>query len=144
MLDCTNNKCLAVRVGAPAWRSLRIQSVMGMLVLSAAILISPPQVDAADQGNSNGNGNSGKKWVASWTTSPQNVYKGNTPLTTALANFAFPPDATDPTLRQANNQTLRMILKPDLWGDTMRVRLTNTWGAQAITFGAVTIGLQSF
>jgi hypothetical protein len=37
-----------------------------------------------------------------------------------------------------------MILKPDLCGDTMRVRLSNTWGNGPITFGSVTLGLQSF
>jgi hypothetical protein len=37
-----------------------------------------------------------------------------------------------------------MIVKPDLWGNTMRLRFSNTWGTQPITFGRVTIGLQSF
>ena len=82
----------------------------------------------------------GKKWVATWTTAPQNTWKGsNAP---ALVNFAFP--FTAQAGPQAQDQTLRMIVKPDLWGDTMRVRLSNTWGTQAITFGKVAIGLQSF
>jgi hypothetical protein len=80
------------------------------------------------------------KWVATWTTAPVNTWKGSTAA--ALVNFAFPFTAT--ALPQAQNQTLRMILKPDLWGDTMRVRLSNTWGAQPVTFGKVAIGLQSF
>jgi len=83
-----------------------------------------------------------QKWAASWTTSPQGRWPGiaGNP---ALVNFAFPiPEP--PALPQANNQTLRMILKPDLWGDTMRIRLSNTWGTGPVTFGAVSIGLQSF
>jgi len=83
-----------------------------------------------------------QKWAASWTTAPQGRWPGlaGNP---ALVNFAFPvPDP--PALPQANNQTLRMILKPDLWGDTMRIRLSNTWGTGPVTFGAVAIGLQSF
>src|SRR5262245_6301243 len=83
-----------------------------------------------------------EKWAASWTTAPQGRCPGSAG-NPALVNFAFPvPDP--PALPQANNQTLRMILKPDLWGDTMRIRLSNTWGKGPVTFGAVAIGLQSF
>jgi GDSL-like Lipase/Acylhydrolase family len=81
---------------------------------------------------------SGKKWVATWTTAPQDVFHGSS--TPALVNFAFPNPITD----GANNQTLRMIVKPDLWGNTIRLRFSNTWGTQPITFGRVTVGLQSF
>jgi GDSL-like Lipase/Acylhydrolase family len=81
---------------------------------------------------------SGKKWVATWTTAPQDVFKGSS--TPALVNFAFP----NPTTDGANNQTLRMIVKPDLWGNTIRLRFSNTWGTQPVTFGRVTVGLQSF
>jgi hypothetical protein len=103
---------------------------------TALALIVP--ADALGAGADDGNGSS--KWVATWTTAPVNTWKGST--APALVNFAFPFTTT--TLPQAQNQTLRMILKPDLWGDTMRVRLSNTWGTQAVTFGKVTIGLQSF
>ena len=82
----------------------------------------------------------GKKWVATWTTAPQNTWKGS--AAPALVNFAFPFTATSGP--QAQNQTLRMIVKPDIWGDTMRVRLSNTWGTGPVTFGKVAIGLQSF
>jgi hypothetical protein len=81
-----------------------------------------------------------RKWAASWTTAPQNTFKGST--APALVNFAFP--FTAPALPQANDQTLRMIVKPDIWGHTMRVRLSNTWGTGPVTFGRVTLGLQSF
>ncbi|MFL5409410.1 MAG: GDSL-type esterase/lipase family protein [Myxococcales bacterium] len=81
-----------------------------------------------------------RKWAASWTTAPQGVFQGvNAP---ALANFAFP--FTAPARPQANNQTLRMIVKPDIWGETMRIRLSNTFGTGPVTFGRVAIGLQSF
>src|SRR5690349_15564325 len=81
-----------------------------------------------------------RKWAASWTTAPQNVFRGvNAP---ALVNFAFP--FTAPALPQANNQTLRMIVKPDIWGDTMRIRLSNFFGTGPVTFGRVAIGLHSF
>jgi hypothetical protein len=83
------------------------------------------------------------KWVATWTTAPQNTFRGvGTTPTAALVNFAFP--FTAPAIPQASNQTLRMIVKPDIWGSVMRVRLSNTWGSGPVTFGKVTIGLHSF
>jgi hypothetical protein len=85
-----------------------------------------------------GTGQAGKKWAATWTTAPQDVFKGSS--TPALVNAAFPNPMTD----GANNQTLRMIVKPDLWGNTVRLRFSNTWGTQPVTFGRVTVGLQSF
>jgi hypothetical protein len=83
----------------------------------------------------------GRKWVASWTTAPVNVFKGvGSTQTSALVNFAFPAS----TGTQAINQTLRMIVKPDIWSDTLRIRLSNTWGTGPVTFGRVTVGLHSF
>ncbi|HEX4583708.1 MAG TPA: GDSL-type esterase/lipase family protein [Burkholderiaceae bacterium] len=105
------------------------------LAVAVALGVSCPLAAFAASGN---DGNS--KWVATWSTAPVNTWKGST--APALVNFAFP--FTAPALPQAQNQTVRMILKPDLWGDTMRVRLSNTWGPQAVTFGKVAIGLQSF
>src|SRR5207302_7963768 len=85
-------------------------------------------------------GPKGRKWVASWITAPQGTFGGvNAPR---LVNLAFPFTSTMPP--QASNQTLRMIVKPDVWGDTMRVRLSNYWGTGPVTFTHVTIGLQSF
>jgi len=37
-----------------------------------------------------------------------------------------------------------MIVKPDLWSNTIRLRFSNTWGTQPVTFGRITVGLQSF
>ena len=105
-------------------------ATIGITVAAALGLLNPVHAQTND----------GRKWVATWTTSPVNTWKGST--APALVNFAFP--FTAPALPQAQHQTLRMILKPDLWGDPMRVRLSNTWGPQAVTFGKVAIGLQSF
>src|SRR5437879_9404157 len=85
-------------------------------------------------------GPKGRRWVASWITAPQGTFGGvNAPR---LVNLAFPPTSTMPP--QASNQTLRMIVKPDVWGDTMRVRLSNYWGTGPVTFDHVAIGLQSY
>jgi hypothetical protein len=44
----------------------------------------------------------------------------------------------------ANNQTFRSIVKPDLWGRTMRVKFSNVFGNQPLTLNAVTLGLQEY
>ena len=99
------------------------------------------------------------KWVASWATSPasyyvygapvrQNQALGFSPTKSAVANiqpdlsFPFPDAKTSGAT--ANNQTIRSIVKPDLWGRTMRVKLSNVFGSQPLTFNAVTIALQEY
>ena len=51
--------------------------------------------------------------------------------------FAFP----DPT-KGATNQSFRLIVRPDIWGKQARIRLSNAFGTQPITFDAIHIGLQ--
>jgi len=99
------------------------------------------------------------KWVASWATSPaayfvyaapvpQNQALGFSPTKSAVANiqpdlsFPFPNAKTSGAT--ANNQTIRSIVKPDLWGQTMRIRLSNVFGDQPLTFDAVTLALQEY
>jgi hypothetical protein len=124
----------------------RAQSIgFSAAVLVMAAICSP----SAHANGKNADAKNRTKWVGSWTTSPQNAWAGFNG--DALVNFAFPftpanatagtPASAPPVAR---NQTLRMIVKPDLWGETMRVRLTNTYGTSALTIGKVAIGLQSF
>ena len=52
--------------------------------------------------------------------------------------FAFPkPEAG------ANDQSFRMIVRPDVWGREARIRLSNVWGTKPVTFDAVYVGLQA-
>nr|WP_221375175.1 SGNH/GDSL hydrolase family protein [Actinoplanes polyasparticus] len=91
----------------------------------------------------------GQTWAAAWAGSAQGVYPvgysvgqpgtpgpagpGNTaPLLTA----AFPDN-------QARNQTLRLLVRPSVAGTSWRVRLSNEFGTQAVTFGRAYAGLQS-
>ena len=73
------------------------------------------------------------------------VFPPGAPTTFAPANiqpdlvFPFPDAATSGAT--ANNQTFRSIIKPDLWGNTMRFRFSNTFGSQPLTFSADTVGL---
>src|ERR1700738_2470507 len=130
ILRSNANTRLSLR--APQISSTRLLSPLTITALMAAT------VWAAHPSLAQERGRSGKKWVATWTTAPQDVFQGSS--TPALVNFAFPNPAT----QGANNQTLRMIVKPDLWGNTIRLRFSNTWGTQPVTFGRITVGLQSF
>src|SRR6266851_2959476 len=96
-------------------------------------------------------------WVASWATSPAAyfVYVAPVPQNQALApsptrfttaniqpDLAFPfPNANT---SGANDQTIRSIVKPDLWGNTMRLRFSNVFGNQPLTFDSTTIALQEY
>src|SRR5438552_16363333 len=96
-------------------------------------------------------------WVASCATSPAAyfVYVAPVPQNQALApsptrfttaniqpDLAFPfPNANT---SGANDQTIRSIVKPDLWGNTMRLRFSNVFGNQPLTFDSTTIALQEY
>jgi lysophospholipase L1-like esterase len=54
--------------------------------------------------------------------------------------FAFPNGNTDGVV----DQTLRLIVKPDLWGRFVRLRFSNFFGTQAISFSKVTVALQAY
>jgi lysophospholipase L1-like esterase len=98
----------------------------------------------------------GQHWVASWATAPATfftyaapvppVYPPGAPTTFAPANiqpdqgFPFPNANTT----GAHDQTIRTIVKPDLWGNRMRFRFSNVFGTQALTFNSVTVGLQEY
>ncbi len=91
------------------------------------------------------------KWVASWTTSMQGpaTLAGGTATTVPLYSaynpqrnliFPFPNLDTD----GANNQTIRAIVKPDVWGKTMRFKFSNAFGTKPVTLGPVRVGLQKY
>ena len=44
--------------------------------------------------------------------------------------------------RGARNQSFRLIVKPEIWGCQARLRLSNVFGNQAVTFAGVHVGLQ--
>jgi lysophospholipase L1-like esterase len=98
---------------------------------------------------------SGQHWVATWATAPATFFQyvppvapapPGPPTTFAPANiqpdlgFPFP----DANTAGATDQTFRSIVKPDLWGNTMRFRFSNVFGAQPVTFSAVSVALQEY
>src|SRR4029453_2017531 len=87
------------------------------------------------------------RWVGAWTTSPQAEeplgYEVGQPgpigptapgFDPPLLVYAFPD-------RQARNQTLRMIVHPSIGGNLWRVKLTNRFGTQPVTFGRAVVAL---
>lgn len=101
----------------------------------------------ADDAAYKGHGNS--KWAASWTTSIQSAYVlPTTPQGASVPGFDPQPDLSIPlpnaTVNGAVNQSMRMIVKPDLWGRTVRIRFSNVFGTKPVTFSHAAVGLQSY
>jgi lysophospholipase L1-like esterase len=84
---------------------------LGVVGAACALGLSVPGALAATPSCAN-------HWVGSWSAAPSD---GS--LTQQLAN-----------------QTLRMIVAPHLAGTTVRVRLSNRFGAEAVTLGPATVG----
>ncbi len=78
-----------------------------------------------------------QQWVASWTASAHGPYPIGNPTAPLEMKFAFPSPE-----QGARNQTLRMIVKPDVWGPQTRIRLSNAFGSKPITFNDAFVGLQ--
>ena len=78
-----------------------------------------------------------RKWVTSWTGSAQGPYPAGSPLAQPDLRFAFPAPDTG-----ARDQSFRLILRPDLWGPQLRLRLCNAFGTRPVTFDGVHAGLQ--
>src|SRR5690242_16823820 len=80
----------------------------------------------------------GLAWIASWTTSMHGPYPAGNMVAQPVLDFAIA--SAD---EGARDQTLRQIIRPDLWGRTVRLHLANTFGTRAITFDDVFVGLQA-
>ena len=78
-----------------------------------------------------------EKWVVSWVASSQGPYPVGNASAQPDQRFAFPSPPVG-----ANDQTLRLILRPGLWGREVRLRLTNAFGVKPVTFDGVYVGLQ--
>ena len=78
-----------------------------------------------------------QKWVTSWIASVQGPYPTGNPSAQPNMSTVFPTPA-----QGARNQSFRMMVKPELWGNQTRVRLSNALGTQPVTFSEVYIGLQ--
>lgn len=76
-------------------------------------------------------------WTTAWAASVQGPYPvGNVSLPTKL-DQVFPSAETG-----ARNQSFRLIVRPDVWGPQVRIRLSNALGTRPVTFDDVFVGLQ--
>jgi lysophospholipase L1-like esterase len=80
----------------------------------------------------------GHKWVATWAASVHGPYPSGNPSAQPDLKYALPDPATG-----AVDQSFRLIVKPDLWGDRFRIRVANTFGTQPVTFDAMYVGVSS-
>jgi len=78
-----------------------------------------------------------QKWVVSWTASAQGPYPVGNVSAQPDQRFAFPDPAAG-----ARDQTMRLIVRPSIWGPQMRIRLSNVFGIKPVTFDGVHVGLQ--
>jgi lysophospholipase L1-like esterase len=116
---------------APFSSLARRRSLWAAAVLAIGILNAPAAV--ADEG-----GHGKQKWIASWAASAHGLYPSGTAVAQPDLEFAFPSADTG-----ANDQTFRLIVRPDLWGERFRVRFSNFFGTKAVTFDDVFLGLQA-
>jgi hypothetical protein len=79
----------------------------------------------------------GETWVVGWVASAHGPYPVGNPSAQPDQRFAFPSAQTG-----ANDQTFRLIVRPDIWGRQARLRLSNVFGTKAVTFDDVFVGLQ--
>jgi len=78
-----------------------------------------------------------QKWVATWAASAHGPYPSGNASAQPVLDFAF-----ESAERGAIDQTFRLIVKPDLWGRRIRLRFSNAFGTQRVTFDDVYVGLQ--
>jgi lysophospholipase L1-like esterase len=76
-------------------------------------------------------------WATSWAASVQGPYPVGNPSAQPNQSFAFP--FTD---RGATDQSLRLIVRPTVWGSQARLRFSNAFGTRPLGLDGVFVGLQ--
>jgi len=82
--------------------------------------------------------NPDEAWATVWAASSQGPYPAGNPSAQPEQGFIF-PDA----LAGARDQTLRLMLRPDIWGRTARLRFTNLFGSRPLHISHAFVGLQA-
>ena len=77
-------------------------------------------------------------WFAAWTASAHGPYPVGNPTAQPELRFALPSAE-----KGASDQTFRLVVRPDVWGDAARIRLSNAFGTRPVTFDGIYVGLQS-
>src|SRR5216684_3513889 len=108
------------------------RSFLWAAAVLAVVILNVPAAVADEEGHGN------QKWVASWAASAHGLYPSGTAVAQPDLSFAFPSAQTG-----ANDQTFRLIVRPDLWGDRFRLRFSNFFGTRSVTLDDVFLGLQA-
>jgi lysophospholipase L1-like esterase len=75
-------------------------------------------------------------WKTSWAASSQGPYPVGNPSAQPDQRFALPDAAVG-----ANDQTIRLVVRPALWGKQARLRFSNAFGTKPLTLDGVFVGL---
>ena len=81
-----------------------------------------------------GNANAADAWAGAWVGSAHGPYPAGNAVAQPDLQLVFPG-------REANDQTFRLIVKPDVWGKSARLRFTNVFGSQPVSFDEVYVGV---
>ena len=76
-------------------------------------------------------------WATSWAAAAQGPYPVGNPAAQPDLRFALPSPETG-----ARDQTMRLMVRPTLWGQQARLRFSNALGTRPVTFDGVFAGLQ--
>lgn len=79
-----------------------------------------------------------EKWVSTWAAAQHGPYPSGIATAGPDLRFAFP----DPKAG-ATDQTFRLIVKPDLWGNRIRLRFSNVYGDRPLRLDHVYVGMQA-
>jgi lysophospholipase L1-like esterase len=104
--------------------------VVAFLLMSLAVVAPAAFAQAPSSSADN--------WVAAWAASVHGPYPSGNAVAQPDLHFALPSPADGFV-----DQTLRLIVKPDRWGARTRLRLSNVFGTEPVTFDDVRVGLQS-
>jgi lysophospholipase L1-like esterase len=108
----------------------RLVFVVVGLTASLAVAAQAATGKAQDKGQDKG-------FVAAWTASAHGPYPVGNPTAQPELKFALPSPE-----RGAADQSFRLTVRPDVWGQKARLRLSNAFGTKPVTFDDVYIGLQ--
>lgn len=105
------------------------------VVLTAALAGAVQAATAKVQDKGQGKNQEG--FAAAWTASAHGPYPVGNPTAQPELKFALPSPE-----RGAADQSFRLIVRPDIWSQKARLRLSNAFGTKPVTFDDVYIGLQ--
>src|SRR3954447_368527 len=77
-----------------------------------------------------------ESWATVWTGSSQGPYPVGNAVAQPDLQAVFPE-------AQAHDQTFRLILKPDLWRGTLRLRFSNVWGSRPLQLDGLYVGVHA-